>query len=148
MEWKAYRFNELTINELHDIFRLRVNVFVVEQNCAYPEVDGLDPHCTHLVAKTGGRIAAYARLVPGGLKGELPAIGRVIVVPEARGTGLGRELVQRSRDFIINEWEEKEIFLQGQSHLEAFYASLGFESVSAEYLDDGIPHIDMKFSKN
>lgn len=148
MEWRAYRFNELTTSELHNIFRLRVNVFVVEQNCAYPEIDGLDPYCIHMVAQKDGRIQAYARLVPEGLKGKLPAISRVIVAPEARGTGLGRELVQRSRDCIANDWNEDEIFLQAQSHLEAFYASLGFRSVSSEYLEDGIPHIDMKFSKN
>ncbi|WP_088006137.1 GNAT family N-acetyltransferase [Indiicoccus explosivorum] len=144
MEWNTYRFSELSAPLLYEILKLRVDVFVVEQNCPYPEIDGLDPDCVHITAIEDGKVRAYARLVPGGMKNNLPAIGRVIVTPGTRGTGLGRELVRRCVDFILEEWKEDRIFLQGQAHLKSFYESFGFRQVSEVYDEDGIPHIDME----
>ncbi|WP_404407519.1 GNAT family N-acetyltransferase [Jeotgalibacillus malaysiensis] len=142
MEWKVNRFDELTARELHDILKARVDIFVVEQNCAYHEVDGYDPESWHLQLKIDGKLAAYARLMKAGTKYNKASIGRIIVLEEFRSRNLGRQLVQKSIN-VMKEWGTKEIMLQGQTYLRNFYSSFGFEEVSSEYLDDGIPHVDM-----
>ena len=126
--------------------KLRVEVFVVEQNCPYPELDGLDEVSTHIVYEEDGKVLAYARLVPAGKKYDAPSIGRVIVRKEARGRGLAKELLERSIRYIDEQWKEPEIQLQGQEYLKDFYGSFGFEAISEVYDEDGIPHIDMKRS--
>ena len=95
-----------------------------------------------------GRILAYARLVPAGVKYSLPSIGRVIVHPDARGRGLAKELLERSIDYIFSEWNPDGIQLQGQVYLQDFYESFGFVPVSEAYDEDGIPHVDMQLAKN
>ncbi|PKH11633.1 GNAT family N-acetyltransferase [Planomicrobium sp. MB-3u-38] len=147
MTWKFYDFDELTAAELYEMLKLRVDVFVVEQNCPYPELDGLDQKSIHLAYKEDGRILAYARLVPGELKYGVPSIGRVIVSPDARGRGLARELMNKSIGFIFNEWQPEAIRLQGQVYLKEFYQSFGFDPISDVYDEDGIPHVDMKLDK-
>lgn len=144
MAWNSYQFNEFTAQELYNILKLRVEVFVVEQNCPYPELDGLDEVSTHIVYEEGGEVLAYARLVPAGEKYEVPSIGRVIVRKEARGRGLAKELLERCIRYIEEQWKEPEIQLQGQLYLKDFYGSFGFEAISGVYDEDGIPHIDMK----
>ncbi|MBT2584028.1 GNAT family N-acetyltransferase [Planococcus sp. ISL-109] len=146
MAWNSYRFDEFTAQELYNILKLRVEVFVVEQNCPYPELDGLDVGSTHIVYQEQGEVLAYSRLVPAGEKYELPSIGRVIVRKEARGRGLAKELLERSIRHINEQWQEPEIQLQGQEYLKEFYGSFGFEAISEVYDEDGIPHIDMKRS--
>lgn len=146
MNWKTYRFDELTPEKLYEFLKLRVDVFVVEQNCPYPELDGLDQESVHLEYAENGRTLAYARLVPPGVKYDIPSIGRVIVHPEARNRGLARQLLHRCIDFIENEWKAEEIQLQGQVYLQEFYQSVGFQPVSDAYDEDGIPHVDMKRS--
>lgn len=148
MTWKLYRFDELTASELYEMLKLRVDVFVVEQNCPYPELDNLDQQSVHLAYRENGKILAYARLVPAELKYGVPSIGRVIVDREARGRGLARELVNRSIRFIFTEWKPDEIRLQGQLYLKDFYQSFGFDPISDVYDEDGIPHLDMKLGKN
>lgn len=147
MTWKLYRFDDLTAAELYGMLKLRVDVFVVEQNCPYPELDGLDQKSVHLAYRENNRILAYARLVPAELKYGVPSIGRVIVSPEARGRGLARELMRKSIDFIFTEWQSAEIRLQGQLYLKDFYQSFGFDPISDVYDEDGIPHLDMKLEK-
>lgn len=147
MTWKLYRFDELTATELYEMLKLRVDVFVVEQNCPYPELDNLDQQSVHLAYRENGKILAYARLVPGEIKYGVPSIGRVIVDPAARGRGLSRELMNRSVDFIFTEWQPSEIRLQGQLYLKEFYQSFGFNPISDVYDEDGIPHVDMKLDK-
>lgn len=147
LTWKLYRFEELTAAELYEMLKLRVDIFVVEQNCPYPELDNLDQQSVHLAYRENGKILAYARLVPGEIKYGVPSIGRVIVSPDARGRGLARELIRRSIDFIFTEWRPEEIRLQGQLYLKEFYQSFGFDPISDVYDEDGIPHLDMKLDK-
>jgi ElaA protein len=125
---------------------LRVNVFVVEQECPYPELDDLDQESIHVAYTENGKTLAYARLVPAGVKYSIPSIGRVIVHPEARGRGLARQLMEKCMEYIVSEWQATEIQLQGQVYLKDFYQSCGFKPISDEYDEDGIPHVDMKFT--
>ncbi|TFE02023.1 GNAT family N-acetyltransferase [Jeotgalibacillus salarius] len=143
MHWELKEFEQLTAIELHDILKARVDIFVVEQSCAYHEVDGNDPASWHLQLKIDGKLAAYARLMEAGTKYEKASIGRVIVLEEFRNRQLGRKLVQKSIDIMKGQWGTKEIMLQGQTYLRNFYASFGFKETSEEYLEDDIPHVDM-----
>ena len=148
MDWNIYHFDELTARKLYDFLKLRVDVFIVEQDCPYHELDGLDQESIHMAYTENNQTLAYARLVPAGVKYEVPSIGRVIVHPDARSRGLAKELMAKSIDFILTEWQADEIQLQGQVYLKGFYESFGFVPVSEEYDEDGIPHIDMKLAKN
>lgn len=147
MDWKTYRFDELTARTLYEVLKLRVDVFVVEQNCPYPELDDLDQQSIHLLYSENNEVLAYARLVPANVKYDLPSIGRVIVRKDARGRGLAKELLERSVDYILTEWQAPAIQLQGQVYLQEFYQSFGFEPVSDSYDEDGIPHVDMKLTR-
>lgn len=138
MHWHEKAFSELTVSELYAITQLRERVFVVEQNCVYLDADGLDPVCRHLWAERGGALRAYLRIVPAGTKWAEVAIGRVITAPEARGTGLGRELMQRGIAACTGP-----IRIGAQAHLEKWYGALGFTKASDVYDEDGIPHIEM-----
>jgi ElaA protein len=137
--WLVRTFDELTTAQLYAITQLRERVFVVEQNCVYLDADGADPKCRHLWAEQGGAIVAYLRIVPAGLKFDETSIGRVIVAPEGRGTGLGKELMRRG----IAACGAGPIRLGAQAHLEKFYGDLGFVRASDVYDEDGIPHIEM-----
>lgn len=148
MDWNTYHFDELTARKLYEFLKLRVDVFIVEQECPYPELDNLDQESIHMAYTENGRTLAYARLVPGGVKYDLPSIGRVIVHPDARSRGLAKQLLEKSIDYILMEWEADEIQLQGQVYLKSFYESFGFVPISEEYDEDGIPHVDMKLTKN
>lgn len=130
--------------EIYNMYKLRVDVFVVEQNCAYPEIDELDKHCIHLQIKDGNQLAAYCRIIN---EGETARIGRVIVHPTYRNQQLGRQLMSVAIEEIGLVEQYKWLELSAQSHLQKFYSSFGFESTSEEYLEDGIPHIDMKMAK-
>lgn len=133
--WSLKLFDELTARELYRIIELRERVFVVEQNCVYLDADGHDVACRHLY---NAGITAYARLVPAGVKFEEASIGRVVVAPEARGGGLARELMTRA----IAETTGS-IRIGAQAYLEAFYGSLGFKRASDNFVEDGIPHLEM-----
>ena len=139
MEWFERAFSELTTSELYAIIELRERVFVVEQKCAYLDADGLDPECRHLWATRDRQILAYLRFIPPGMKYKEAAIGRVIVAQEARGTGLGKELMRRGLAMA----GDTPVRIGAQAHLERFYNELGFRRVSDVYDEDGIPHIEM-----
>jgi ElaA protein len=141
--WRLARFQELTGRDVHDILQARAAVFVVEQACAFQDVDGADPESWHLFARRGEAITAYCRLVPPGLKYPEPAIGRVITTDIARGTGLGRALMQEALRAAATLWPGQPVRIGAQRRLETFYASLGFAPASAPYDEDGIPHIEM-----
>ncbi|MEK5068286.1 GNAT family N-acetyltransferase [Sporosarcina sp. FSL K6-1508] len=143
MKWTYQEFGELSGHEVYEILKLRVDVFIVEQNCAYHEVDGHDYNAIHICCTDDEGLAAYARLIPGGVKYIEPSIGRVIIREDRRGTGLAHMLMERSVDFMKSHWKPEKIRLQAQHHLVGFYGKHGFEAVSEPYADDGIPHVDM-----
>jgi ElaA protein len=141
VEWLP--FDRLTTRQLHDLLQLRQRVFVVEQSCAYLDLDGADPQCWHGLGMEGPTLVATARLVPPGLKYVEPAIGRVVTAPEARRTGVGRRLMLEAIAQVQRLWPGQPIRLGAQRYLEAFYGSLGFRRDGAPYDEDGIPHIEM-----
>jgi ElaA protein len=142
MSWELKKFDDLTVLELHDILKLRTDIFVVEQNCPYPEIDGKDSKVLHLMYKKNGEIVAYARILPPGVSYNEASIGRVVVAKNHRGTGLGYKLLEQSVNASISEYQSS-IKIGAQAHLENYYAKAGFVKVSDAYLEDNIPHIDM-----
>lgn len=144
LDWRWYGWHELDTATLYALLKLRVDVFVVEQKCAYPELDGLDAACDHLLVRdTGGALIAYLRLLPPGLKSARPILGRLIVAEASRGQGIARALAQEGIRGSQLRYPEHDIQIGAQQHLEAFYQSLGFVVQSTPYLDDGIWHVDM-----
>ncbi|MGD9476665.1 GNAT family N-acetyltransferase [Shinella sp. G-2] len=135
------RLEAFSAAELYALLRLRVDVFVVEQACAYPELDGKDMAALHLRLLIDGDTAAYARLWQP--EGKPPRIGRVLVAPDHRGKRLGDALMQEAISACETHFPGMPIALSAQSYLERFYRSLGFSPTSEEYVEDGIPHIDM-----
>lgn len=134
--------------ELHDILKLRFDVFVLEQQSLYPEIDGQDPDATHMIVDSGGVIVGTTRILNliGGATnttGDAITIGRVAIAKPYRGQGLGRRMVQAALEHIAKTAADRPVTLGAQLHLEAFYASLGFQRVSEIYDDGGIPHVDM-----
>ncbi|MGT2785196.1 GNAT family N-acetyltransferase [Streptococcus merionis] len=138
--WIIKTFDDLTTRELHVIYKLRVGVFVVEQSCAYPEVDDADLTCLHGMKWERSALVGYFRLIEAE---DGVHLGRVIVAPNFRRTGLGRELVSYALQVARERFPEMVIHAQAQAYLENFYASFGFQPVSEVYLEDGIPHLDM-----
>ena len=147
MQWEIKAFDQLSLQELYTILTLRTNVFVVEQACPYPELDGKDPNCLHLLGTINGELVAYLRILPAALRYDEVSIGRVVIKPSHRGKGLGRLMMEQAIHCITNEWKESQIKIGAQAYLEKFYQSLGFEPVSEVYLEDDIPHLDMLYSK-
>lgn len=143
MDWNLKEFSELDALALYKILRLRVDVFVVEQNCPYPEIDGKDLDCWHLYREAKGEIAAYARLLSPGISYSEASIGRVIVNDSFRGQKLGEQLIKEAIAQSQKLWPGQKIKIGAQAHLQDFYGRNGFKPVSEIYLEDGIPHIDM-----
>ncbi|MFQ3545108.1 GNAT family N-acetyltransferase [Halobacillus rhizosphaerae] len=143
MNWVIKPFNKLTTNELYEILKVRTEIFVVEQECPYPEVDGRDKECLHVWIEEEGEISAYCRLVPPVKYGGNYSIGRVLVVKGKRGAGYARSIMNKAIELLKEEGHTEFIFLQGQEHLRNFYGSFGFKEVSEVYLEDDIPHVDM-----
>ncbi|HSO59340.1 MAG TPA: GNAT family N-acetyltransferase [Paenisporosarcina sp.] len=141
--WIIKSFNELTTRELYTYLQLRVNVFIVEQSCPYPELDGYDLDSYHLAYIVDNKVLAYARILPAGIKYQRVSIGRVIVNQKSRGQGIAKQLMQKAIEFSQKEWPNRDIQLQAQAHLKHFYGSFGFLEISEEYDEDGIPHVDM-----
>lgn len=143
MIWNLKTFQELSNVDLYQLLKARTDVFVVEQNCPYPELDNYDQTSIHYYLKVNNEVAAYVRILPKGSKYLKASIGRVLVVKKYRGNGYARELMQKAIDYVVSDWGEKEIKIQAQVYLERFYTSLGFKKINMSYLEDGIPHIDM-----
>lgn len=146
MQWQLLPFTELTLDSLYELMKLRVDIFVVEQNCPYPELDEKDrvAGAMHLLGRgSSGELLAYARLLPAGVSYSQVSIGRVAVTPKARGGGRARQLMQEAIVNCQKLWPAEDIKIGAQEYLRAFYQSLGFEAVSEVYLEDGIPHLDM-----
>jgi ElaA protein len=143
LDWHCSAFDGLSPRALHDFMRLRSEVFVVEQQCLFLDLDGADPQCWHLSGESEGRLLAYARLVPAGLKFQEASIGRVVSDPAQRGSGLGHTLMAQAVQELHRLWGEQPIRIGAQAHLEGFYRAHGFVPDSAPYDEDGIPHLEM-----
>ncbi|MBP2445696.1 GNAT family N-acetyltransferase [Rhizobium leguminosarum] len=136
-------FDELLAPELYDLLKMRVDVFVVEQNCAYPELDGKDIDALHLRLLESGELLASARILKPREPHDPSKIGRVVVSPAHRGKRLGDALMSEAISVCERLYPANPIALSAQAHLRRFYESFGFIGTSQEYLEDGIPHIDM-----
>jgi len=145
MKFEFKSFYELTSNELYEILQLRAEIFVVEQDCVYNDLDGLDKSAVHQFLKKDSEIVAYSRLLKPGTRFPEYSIGRVVVKQSERGTGLGIEMMQAAKDYILNEWGATKIKVSAQQYLQRFYENLGFEIVTEMYLEDGIPHYGMLY---
>jgi len=145
VEWQSYSFKQLNTLQLYDILKLRVNVFVVEQHCPYPELDDNDTHpkTIHLLAYRTENLIAYARLLPPGSVHTEASIGRIVVQETERRKGLGSLLVKKSINEVNRQWQDMDIKISAQAYLQNFYEQLGFKKVSEVYLEDDIPHIAM-----
>lgn len=164
LEWSLRRFDQLPGAQLYALLRLRAEVFVLEQECAYLDVDGRDhaPGVWHLLGhaahtgagahdsppgaatRTEAPLLAYCRLLPPGLSFDVPGIGRVVVAPGARGRGLAHALMREALGHLCALWPGQDVALSAQQHLVGFYAAHGFVVVSEMYLEDGIPHVEMR----
>jgi ElaA protein len=145
--WDVKAFDELTLLELHDLLRIRLDIFVVEQNCPYSEIDGMDPQCMHVIGKTEeGEMIATARIAPAGTIYSEWSIGRVVVKEAFRQFKFGKELMEVSIDYCQKETPGETIKIAAQLYLKKFYSSLGFEQISDVYPWDGIDHIDMRLT--
>ncbi len=145
MEFNVRTFDELTKDELYRILQLRAAVFVVEQECAYQDVDGKDQKAFHVLCQERGKLLAYTRIFRPGDYFEKASIGRVVVDRSSRDRGLGEKIMKVSVDFLVEELSEKTMELSAQTYLLRFYENLGFQSVGDTYLEDGIPHIKMVY---
>lgn len=147
LNWILKKFNDLTALELYAIMQLRNEVFVVEQDCVYQDADGKDLLAMHLCGWDGNRLAAYTRIIPPGISYTEASIGRVVTAPAYRKTGAGRRLMQESIKLTLAYFNCTSIKIGAQVYLTEFYQSLGFVQSSKEYLEDGIPHIEMTLNK-
>jgi ElaA protein len=139
--WRQFR--ELTVTELYAVLRLRSEVFVVEQQCIYPDVDGKDEESRHLLASRAGTLLGYLRLQPANRTCEFVKIGRVVVDPNARGQRIGRRLIAEAIEEARRLFGPAPVKVAAQSHLEGYYQQFGFLRASADYTDYGIVHCDM-----
>tara|TARA_B100001287_G_C22540688_1_gene461993 strand:- start:449 stop:895 length:447 start_codon:yes stop_codon:yes gene_type:complete len=136
-------FHELTTQELYNILQLRSEVFVVEQNCIYQDIDGKDQKAVHIFLKENKNVLAYSRIFDESEYFENPSIGRVVVKKEKRGTELGKKIMVEGAKYIKETFTNKKIEISAQKYLKDFYSELGYEFTGNEYLEDGIPHIRM-----
>lgn len=145
MELTVKHFSQLTRDELFEIYKLRVAVFIVEQQCAYPEVDDYDPAAYHLWLSDAGGIQAYLRVLPPHTVFDTASIGRVIAVK--RRCGLGSRIVAEGIRAAQEKFGAEEITIEAQTYARSLYEKAGFVQSSQEFLEDGIPHIQMVWKK-
>ena len=145
MELIIKRFDELTLRELHEIYKLRVSVFVVEQKCPYQEIDDTDLVSYHMYYKDKDGIQAYLRVIPANVTMDDVSIGRVISIK--RRYGLGSKLLKAGKELAIEKFNAKKISLEAQVYAKHFYELQGFKQVSNEFLEDDIPHIKMTWEE-
>lgn len=145
-EFKIKRFNELSLAELYQTLQLRSEVFVVEQDCVYQDIDGKDEKALHVLKTFEGRVVAYSRLFGPGDYFENASIGRVVISADYRDRKWGHDLMQVSIAGIQQHYDTSVITISAQLYLKKFYESHGFAQEGEEYLEDGIPHIRMNRS--
>lgn len=147
--WQFAPFSALSAEALHRILALRAEVFVVEQHCPYADPDAKDRVSHHLWAvDEGGEVVAVARVVPPGVSYTEPSIGRVATASQVRGTGLGRELMDRALMHATQCYPGADVVISAQHYLLRFYLELGFQPEGDVYDEDGIPHIQMRKTSN
>lgn len=137
------KFNKLTTTELYLLLQLRSEVFVVEQDCVYQDIDGKDQKALHVLGYLNNELVAYTRVFARGDYFKEASIGRVVVKASARQNDFGKEIMLASVNVLACEFNETTIHLSAQTYLKKFYNELGFQETGAEYLEDGIPHIAM-----
>ena len=138
-------FSELDTEDFYQILRLRSEVFVVEQDCVYQDIDNKDQNAIHLYYKENDQIVAYTRIFKAGDYYENPCIGRVVVSKKNRGNDIGKKIMIDSMEYIKQNIKGEKIELSAQKYLDKFYKDLGFYKIGEEYLEDGIPHQRMIF---
>lgn len=141
--WKIKSFDELTVPEFHEIIKARIDVFVVEQNCPYHDLDGYDEKAIHLWAEKDNMVLAYCRIFDKGIKYNETSIGRVLTSEKGRGKNLGKQLIQYAVETIENRFKTSEVRISAQDYLLRFYSYFGFEDTGKKYLEDNIPHTEM-----
>ncbi len=140
---QAKTFEELTKKELYQIMRLRSEVFVVEQNCAYQDLDNKDQTAIHVLGIKDDQIVAYTRMFAPGHYFDNTSIGRVVVAGDQRKHGYGKQIMEASLSFAEQRFSPSKIEISAQTYLVKFYSELGFKTMGEEYLEDGIPHVRM-----
>ena len=148
MNFVCLPFTKLSTAQLYELLHLRSEVFVLEQNCIYQDLDHKDTQTgvQHLLMLDNKQLLGYARLLPPKISYDTPSIGRILISPKARAKGLGRMLIQESLNRAYALWPNTQITIGAQSHLSALYQSFGFKEISDDYLEDGILHVDMQIS--
>jgi ElaA protein len=147
LHWIALPFSQLSLKQLYDLLKLRMEVFVVEQNCPYQDNDGKDEKSYHLLGiNPEGLVLAYARILPAGLAFREVSIGRVCTSASVRKNGSGKELMRQALLFIKNTYGGVPVRIGAQLYLKRFYSGLGFSAEGEEYLEDNIPHVEMVFT--
>ncbi|MEZ5047104.1 MAG: GNAT family N-acetyltransferase [Chitinophagaceae bacterium] len=146
LHFKIKSFDELSAKVLYELLQLREEVFVIEQNCIYQDMDNKDYKSVHVMGFLNNNLVAYCRIVPQGISYiDYPSIGRVVTSPAVRGQEIGKKLMQCAIEETIKLYN-KSIKISAQAHLQKFYQSFGFQTVSEEYLEDDIPHVAMVLS--
>jgi ElaA protein len=148
IEWQWCRLGELSAEQVYAVLAARVEIFVVEQNCAYQDLDGLDADAEHLIAWSGAgtEVAGYLRVLGPGTRFDDPSIGRIITAKRFRGSGLGRVIVAKGIERTRLRYPGQPVRISAQQYLEKFYRDFGFVTVSQPYLEDNIPHVEMLLS--
>ena len=144
LKWKIKPFEALTVHELYDLLKLRSEIFVLEQNCVYLDLDGKDKKALHLIGEYDGKIVAYSRLFDAGISFDNASIGRVVVDANYRDKKWGHDLMREAIAGITEYFGTSQITISAQLYLQKFYESHGFVKASEMYLEDDIPHIQMK----
>ena len=148
IEWHWQKFEQLSTDELYAILKVRQQVFAVEQNCVYQDIDNLDKTAWHLSGwdlngSNSTDPVAYLRVVYPGYKYNEPSIGRLLTTESVRKTGLGKSLLKKSLALITKEYPGQAVRISAQLYLQQFYSQFGFKQISEPYDEDGIPHIEM-----
>jgi ElaA protein len=147
LDWQIKPYSDLNLNEFHDIIRLRLKAFVVEQNCSYLDLDGKDKKCYHLICRDGvGKVVATSRILHPGTSYPEVSIGRVVIDESIRGNGIGHELMKKCLNFANEEFGAVPVKISAQLHLENYYTKHGFIVTGKSYLEDNIPHVEMLYT--
>ena len=143
IEWKLLPFAALSVQELYELLRLRSEVFVVEQDCVFQDLDGADGAAMHLMGRRNDQLLAYARCLPSGIKFAEASIGRLVTRKPVRGSGLGHLLIEQALTSVGSLWGPQPIRIGAQVRLKNFYLGHGFADTGISYVEDGIDHLEM-----